>query len=760
MDKLENMKTNETNETRETTFNSLTPDILQENKKVYTDALDFAFSHDDIRNIAITGVYGSGKSTVWNTYREYKSKNLEETTFKNIITVCLGKYEDNSKESNSVKDGKEKSVNNKEDKELDNRVERQIINQISAQINSNDIPLSKYKLKGNVSKILLWVNTVLTVLFSISIILLFYLKPIFKYLRELFGDLCAVIVLAVIFIILFIIPVVYYLFNFYKENKVKISRISYKGTEAQFTELNNDETVLERDMKEIVYLLSSSDNSIVVFEDLDRYDSVDIFVKLKELNYLLNLYLEANEKDRIVRFVYLIKDSLFYSKDRTKFFDFILPIVPVVDSSTSVDKINHLMKDVEKCPHGRILKQISLYVDDMRIIRNVVNEYKVYSNVLPMKTMSLNNNKLFSLIALKNTFPNEYQLLQEDRGYIKYVIDSLENYKNRLLDDISAEYELLQENAYESIDKSHELFKSLVDLIPVNLEFIDKDPDIKIEDFIKQWAVKKEEHLIRKNSIILKCTFNNLMKELDSSKSNELDLYIEKTKKIIDETNSLRKLFEKKHEEYGEVLRLDWKELLSKMSKEKKEEIFNNRDYNVVEHHYFPLIKDLFESGMLDEDYKYYMINYRNEESSIIEPEDIKFLKNLISGKKMNIFYKIKNPGEVINRMKLSDFLRFNGLNFFILKHLVDSDDKNLVINITQSVKLHGNCSELIEILNKLSVKRIEKYFDILLCSNKMYFLHYILKEWTKNENNKFKIVRNIISEKHNLEIDFYSELI
>ena len=750
-------------ENKETKFNALTPDILEENKQVYTDALNYAFSNDDIRNIAITGVYGAGKSTVWNTYREYKAKKIGEPTFKNIITVCLGKYEYNSKEiggDNSTNDDPEISKKNKEGKELDNRVERQIINQISAQINPSVIPLSKYKFKGNIPWYGLFSNILLTLLFSASILFLVYLKNIFHYLTSLIGYTFAIVPLILVFIILFIVPSVYFLYHFYKKNKVRFSKVSFKGAEAQFIEINNDETVLERDMKEIVYLLSSSRTEIVVFEDLDRYDSVDMFVKLKELNFLLNSYLEKNEKQRVVRFVYLIKDGLFHSKDRTKFFDFILPIVPVVDSSTSVDKINDLMKDVEIRPQGRILKQISLYVDDMRILRNVVNEYKVYCNVLPMKTMSLNNNKLFSLITLKNTFPKEYQLLQDDRGYIKYVIDSLNNYKNGLLDEILAEFELLKENAYKAIDKSNELYESLMSLIPANLEFIDKDPDIKIEDFIKRWSSKDEEHLVRKNSKIENYTFKDLMFDLYRGKLDEFDLHFEEINKTKAEVNFIMKLYEKKQEEYGDVLRLNWRKLLTKMSKEKIEEIFNNRDYNVVENHYFPLIKDLFESGMLDEDYKYYMINYLNEESSIIEQKDVKFLKNLVSGKKMNIFYEIKNPSEVINRMKLSDFLRFNGLNFFILKYSVDSNNINLVITITQSVKLHGNCSELIEILNKLSVKRIEKYFDILLSSNKMYFVNYILQEGTKNESNKFKIVINKISEKYNLEIDFYNKLI
>lgn len=53
-------------------FNALIPEILEENKQIYTEALDYAFSNKDIKNIAITGIYGAGKSTVWNTYKEYR----------------------------------------------------------------------------------------------------------------------------------------------------------------------------------------------------------------------------------------------------------------------------------------------------------------------------------------------------------------------------------------------------------------------------------------------------------------------------------------------------------------------------------------------------------------------------------------------------------------------------------------------------------------------------------------------------------------
>lgn len=73
--------------TKEIKFNALTPETLSGNKPIYTEALDFAFCKDDIKNIAITGIYGAGKSSVWRTYAD--ERNIE-----NCITISLGKYDD------------------------------------------------------------------------------------------------------------------------------------------------------------------------------------------------------------------------------------------------------------------------------------------------------------------------------------------------------------------------------------------------------------------------------------------------------------------------------------------------------------------------------------------------------------------------------------------------------------------------------------------------------------------------------------------
>jgi len=141
-------------------FNALTPEVLNENKPIYTEALDYAFGNSDIKNIAITGIYGAGKSTVWNTYVHQKGLN-------NVITVSLGKYKNNINDDDSLKevsvtelatsetDGAKDKLRNENQRTAniddDNRVERQLINQILSQIESKKIPLSKYGFKSNKS---------------------------------------------------------------------------------------------------------------------------------------------------------------------------------------------------------------------------------------------------------------------------------------------------------------------------------------------------------------------------------------------------------------------------------------------------------------------------------------------------------------------------------------------------------------------------------------------------------------------------------
>lgn len=746
MGKIENMKTNET------TFNSLTPDILDENKKVYTDALDYAFGNPDIRNIAITGVYGAGKSTVWNTYRKYKSSNSEETIFKNIITVCLGKYED-------------KSNNNKEDKVLDNRVERQIINQISAQIKSSDIPLSKYKFKGNLSGWSLWTNIILTIFMSCSILFLVYLKSIFIYLRELFGGYSAIKVTTVIFTILFIVPVSYYLFNFYKKNKVKFSKVSFKVAEAQFSESNNDETVLERDMKEIVYLLSSSNTSIVVFEDLDRYDSVDIFVKLKELNFLLNAYLETNQMNRIVRFVYLIKDGLFYSEERTKFFDFILPIIPIVNSRNSENHLLELMNfvGIEEDKHRvkelskKTLWKLSLYIDDMRILRNIVNEYKIYSAVLPIREIELDKNKLLALVVVKNIFPHEFDLLQKDQGYIVDVFNELEEQKEKnankdkiKLKEINEKINYL-ENRFEN-DK----FEAMALMIPTDLYFDDREYTTWSE-LLKSWSSEREtsKQIDSRFRIVSASNYDSFVKQyiLTDNKAVEVIESFPEDKAIeINRLKKERNLLEKSLKNKNII---NYTQLISKMSDNERDALFLTDKKTLKNNHYFGLIRFLIVEGLIDETYWYYKGNFDIKDSNTFMSNDIIYMKGLMEGKEIDIFQEVESPEKITQRLEASEFNRSNSLNAEILSYCITTRRNDIVLALTDSVVENSKFEDLIRIIKEYEYLFLKEYVKILAENNIGNLVSILENSADKNET----LLLNLLNATYSINSIGISEL-
>lgn len=724
MGKVENMETNETNEIRKTIFNSLTPDILDENKKVYTEALEFAFKNDDIRNIAITGVYGAGKSTVWNTYREYKVKKLGETSFKNIITVSLGKYENNSKEigeDNSTRDDSKNYKKNKEGKELDNIVERQIINQISAQIKPNAIPLSNYKFKGNIPWYGLLSNIFLTLLFSASILFLVYLKYIFNYLKSLIGYTFAIVPLISIFIILFVVPSVYFLYHFYKKNKVRFSKVSFKVAEAELTEANNDETVLERDMKEIVYMLSSSNTSIVVFEDLDRYDSVEIFVKLKELNFLLNAYLDTNGKNKIVRFIYLIKDGLFYSKDRTKFFDFILPIVPVVNSKSSENYLVALLKSTideqSNIPDDKIISNISLYIDDMRILRNIVNEYKVYSQIVFNSQIPLDKDKLFALIILKNIFPNEFDLLQEDKGYIRTFFNNLEMERDKEIAELKAALKNVSDSiTYLKTRFENNKYELMASYINPELSIAENLVNLNWAKFLKQWESEpNKEYMVRRYNRSDHYNYNKFVHSFIETDEKRKYLIAKIPK---DKTERLSQLNLEKNS-INDKIQISgangYKEILELKTPEEINELFKIPNFIITEDHYFPLIRYLIIEGFLDETYWYYKGYFDIDKPNVLKINDVIFMKGLLEKTSLDVLFPVESPELIINRLSSSDYNKINILNYKILETCVEKKLFKEVQSILETVAVNELYVELIKVFNKVKFDTTCYCIDIML---------------------------------------------
>lgn len=149
---------------------------------------------------------------------------------------------------------------------------------------------------------------------------------------------------------------------------------------------------------------------------MDRFENSEIFIKLRELNTILNNYEKIKRK---IAFIYAIKDDIFTDKERTKFFDFIIPIIPFLNSSNSYEIMDELIKNARiegLRVSDEYLLDVSPFIDDMRLLENITNEFKVYK--LKLKGSTINDEKLLSMIIYKNICPKDFALLQNNKGFI------------------------------------------------------------------------------------------------------------------------------------------------------------------------------------------------------------------------------------------------------------------------------------------------------------------------------------------------------
>lgn len=668
-------------------FYSLTPAVLDKNSEIYDDAIDEALNNNEIRNIAITGIYGAGKSTVWKTYQE-KNK------LKEVINVSLGKYETKRESNQSIES-------------FENNIERQLINQITAQVSENSISLSKYKFKRNKQSWKVSLETALAVLFILATIfsLNYQLFLIYFQVETKVDWFIGSIIVAML------IPLTYTLWQTFKNSKPFFSRIKVGNTEANFEEeINSDETVLDRDIRELVYILNNSKTKIVVFEDLDRYDHIDLYRKLRELNFLVNSYKRVNSSGvEAIKFIYLVKDGLFNSKERTKFFDFIIPIVPVINSRNSEYKLLELLEDKKNKPNEDLLFKISLYINDFRLLKNIVNEYTVYFDILPMDRLNLSKNKLFAMIVIKNIFPHEFDELQQDRGYIYNLLKKIEDVRFLLRNDLRNKING-EENRIKTLQEVSNIDQDelLANSIPAHVSILDSSDTWK--DIIRKWKEKPEERrLITVNRYSNQSmTYSEFLKQISypsNSQQEQLNLINENTEeKITEIRNNINKIFS----EIDEVAVLELGKILRKLNTKNRNEYFETSEDEVVDDQIKSFTKFLVLEGYLDETYWYYK-GYMNVDMRGVS--DTLFLKNILEGNEQEIYLEIENPNKVVNQLSLDDFNRFNILNEVLLVYLVKNNLKDEIFQICESISRFNTYDDIISILSHCYKEKDDKIF-------------------------------------------------
>ena len=436
--------------------------VKEENKGyIPVSLLIQAIDNERMLNIAVAGNYGVGKSSIINTAeKKLKKRLLHKHRFIRISLASLLTQENRLKERDKgVKDEKEKGLSSSvETGVTDRQIEYSILQQILYHDRPQKTPKSRIRRIHKTRRVKPYAIAAIGMLLLVSLLLL--LQPSWLHLSDYLDiesaskSVKSIIKWGPIVVICFVFIVACrYVSRHYS---FSLTRVGYKDIEMKVKE---DMSIFNAFMDEIVYFFESTKYDVVVFEDLDRFENREvIFYKLRELNTILN---NSRSIRRRINFVYAVLDDLFDSTERVKFFDYIITVIPVINSLNSYEQLMEYIKPPELFEKlGRNeLRNLCDYFQDMRLLLNIVNEFNQFVPLLDTTVMS--EKILFGLIAYKNYVPSDFSRMYNRAGVVAGLIENADKFRQ---DIIEGKQLAIQELEEEIKNKQNENANAIVNL--------------------------------------------------------------------------------------------------------------------------------------------------------------------------------------------------------------------------------------------------------------------------------------------------------
>lgn len=694
--------------------------LLNEEQDKHSQLLKEAINDNDIFNIALSGPYGSGKTSIIKTFKH--KNNLR------YIDISLATFDD-------------KFI--KEDK-ITSKLEYCILKQLFYKVHPDKVPESRFKRIVNHKNVgfnaFLFFCWLISILYftnnSILNSLIFALG--LDFYSSFFNGIYSLVSLAGL------IFIVYKVYDFF----INFKMTKFKFNDAELESKHEKATInFENEIDEILYFFERNPIDVVFFEDLDRFNNTEIYIKLREINFLINNYEPIKEKGKVT-FVYAVIDDIFTQNERTKFFDFILPVVPIINYTNSaielITRFNNEIEAIENIKEKRefknFIEKVSLYLSDMRVIISIANEYKVYKNIL---NENIDEKKLFAMMVYKNVEPTDFDLLNKQKGYVYSLLKN----KIQLIDSKIKEIEEETKTLLEQIDLANkEVITNSKELrmlyIAKFLEIVNQrnkegvisivlnSQKINPSDLVNEanFKIFTETNPISyywyaTNQTSINLPFNEIEKAVNPSVnySQRLERITNKSFKNNDELRikvelnhtKLKSLNSKKLSElfnefessgYFVLRQSEYEESLKKLNKVEK--IVKNYD----------LINFLAKVGYIDEDYEHYI----SRQDGNLSKEDRDFLLSFNS-KPLSFNVKLNEFNSILSKIDDAYFYRKEILNFSLMDYLIENNKSAEIIKIMNVLKNETESSLLF----------IDEYIEYANDSNKNIFIKYVTNAWT-----------------------------
>ncbi|WP_207239018.1 DNA-binding protein [Pseudomonas sp. GW456-L15] len=396
----------------------LTPEYMAEEHGGYVAAIEAAFANNQIRNIALSGNYGVGKSSIMREVAQRQGNRIVELSLSTLAPIEASQL-DNSVPIQATTPT--------------NRIQQEIVKQLLYREYPSRTPGSRFR---RIEGFRWWRAIGTSVLLGFVVAVIFLLTGWTMKIASVFTPYVVIgvwahpVIWSAAALITLLVSWLFY-------GKLHIKQFSAGSATVTLNE--SSVSYFDQYLDEIVYFFEVSDRDVVLFEDIDRFDDSHIFETLRALNTLLNA---SPQIKKPIRFIYAIKDSIFdrigleiegrrrntevlttddpaqaeaIRANRTKFFDLVIPVVPFITHRSARNLALKLLGQVEHQVAPELLDLATQYVPDMRLLKNVRNEFIVFRDRIfsgEGKQLNLNETDLFAMMLYKSTHLADFEAIR------------------------------------------------------------------------------------------------------------------------------------------------------------------------------------------------------------------------------------------------------------------------------------------------------------------------------------------------------------
>lgn len=393
----------------------LTAEYIDSEHGGYVQAIEAALENPRIRNIALSGNFGVGKSSILQKVAEIKQDRVVELSLATLAPI----------EASDLDDSVPKQATTPT-----NRIQQEIVKQLLYREEPNKAPGSRFR---RIERFGWWREFGVASLLGVAITIVFLVAGWGTRIGTTLGSLVDLGLW--VYVLLFVVATGGVLaMRYLLYGRIRINQFS--AGPAAVTLDEKSVSYFDQYLDEIVYFFEVSKHDIVIFEDIDRFNDSYIFETLRSLNTLLNA---SPHVGKPIRFIYAIKDSIFDQvgltqegrkpeqgiqairdpaqaeaarANRTKFFDLVIPVVPFITHQSARSLATRLLQGIEHDISAELIDIAGRYVPDMRLLKNVRNEFIVFRERIfsgDGEQLHLSQTDLFAMMLYKNTHLADFE---------------------------------------------------------------------------------------------------------------------------------------------------------------------------------------------------------------------------------------------------------------------------------------------------------------------------------------------------------------